>query len=97
MANKMASNNSNYTTTSNYLAQERSQNIITPPGSRSNSLSGVKDADFVAIGLGGTVRNFYIRTACETHTDFVHQRQEHAGDAMGNSNGAPRRWYRNPR
>jgi hypothetical protein len=50
----MAPNNNNYYKTNSYLAQERSRNIITPPGSRSNSLSGVKDADFVAIGLGGT-------------------------------------------
>lgn len=37
-----------------YLAQERSHNTIIPAGACSKSLSGVKDADFVAIGLGGT-------------------------------------------
>jgi hypothetical protein len=44
---------SSYMTTK-YLAQERTQNVITPGGSRSTNLIGVKDADFVAIGLGGT-------------------------------------------
>lgn len=47
-----ASKNS-YTTTK-YLAQERTQNVTIPGGSRSTALTGVKDADFVAIGLGGT-------------------------------------------
>lgn len=40
--------------TTKYLAQERTQNVTTPGGSRSADLIGVKDADFVAIGLGGT-------------------------------------------
>jgi hypothetical protein len=51
---QMSSTMSNSYTTNKYLAQERSQNVTTPPGSRSSCLSGVKDADFVAIGLGGT-------------------------------------------
>ncbi|KAF5845069.1 hypothetical protein GGP41_001130 [Bipolaris sorokiniana] len=44
---------SSYMTTK-YLAQERTQNVTNPGGSRSADLIGVKDADFVAIGLGGT-------------------------------------------
>jgi hypothetical protein len=51
---QMSSTMSNSYTTNKYLAQERSQNVTTPPGSRSSCLSGVKDADFVAIGLGAT-------------------------------------------
>ncbi|KAA8620938.1 hypothetical protein PtrSN002B_005017 [Pyrenophora tritici-repentis] len=50
----MASPNSNSYSTTKYLAQERTQNTTIPGGSRSTTLSGVKDADFVAIGLGGT-------------------------------------------
>ncbi|USP76221.1 signal peptide protein [Curvularia clavata] len=50
----MTSNTKNSYTTIKYLAQERTQNVTVPGGSRSTSLAGVKDADFVAIGLGGT-------------------------------------------
>jgi hypothetical protein len=50
----MASSKSNVYSTNKYLAQERTQNVKIPGGSRSITLSGVKDAEFVAIGLGGT-------------------------------------------
>ncbi|EMD95521.1 hypothetical protein COCC4DRAFT_18465 [Bipolaris maydis ATCC 48331] len=50
----MASINKSSYMTTEYLAQERTQNVMTPGGSRSADLIGVKDADFVAIGLGGT-------------------------------------------
>ncbi|EUC50819.1 hypothetical protein COCMIDRAFT_32016 [Bipolaris oryzae ATCC 44560] len=50
----MASVNKNSYMTTKYLAQERTQNVTTPGGSRSADLIGAKDADFVAIGLGGT-------------------------------------------
>ena len=37
-----------------YLAQHRSQKTVIPQGAQSQSLSGIKDPDFLAIGLGGT-------------------------------------------
>lgn len=48
------SGNSNLHATTNYMAQIRTQDVKIPGGTRSASLIGVKDADFVAIGLGGT-------------------------------------------
>lgn len=48
-----ASTTSTYLTTK-YLAQERIQYIKILGGTPSTALSGAKDADFVAIGLGGT-------------------------------------------
>lgn len=50
----MDSSNRNVYSTNKCLAQERIQNVKIPGGSRSVTLAGVKDADFVAIGLGGT-------------------------------------------
>lgn len=40
--------------TQEYLAHQRTSNTEIPSGAQSKSLAGVKDADFVAIGLGGT-------------------------------------------
>ncbi|PSN71509.1 hypothetical protein BS50DRAFT_284066 [Corynespora cassiicola Philippines] len=37
-----------------YLAQHRCQRTPVPPGAQSISMDGVKDPDFLAIGLGGT-------------------------------------------
>jgi hypothetical protein len=37
-----------------YLAQRRYQTLAAAPGSKSFSLDGIKDPDFLAIGLGGT-------------------------------------------